>query len=342
MKRTCSVAVVLLAAICGFADEAQAAPLISTISPSSGTTLGGTQVTITGTDLGTNPADINVTFGGVAATNLITSGGTTLFVTTPAYPTAGPVDVTVIHSGGGDTKLSGFTYVAADGPAPTVSSVSPTKGTTVGGTAIKIIGSNFRANATVRIGDVNATNPVVDGSGQTITAVTPGSQGGLPGAVSVTVINTDTTSGSLVNGFAYSAQCDNVITTNCIDQLLVNNASPPAGISGELIGTGTGLQVSMVNSGNPADRFKLDPAVTVADEIKVVLKVGTGLDPVIGLSTGDIQNQGLKWNATTRLATLTLKPRASSWSANPALTLVVRCRPAPAHPRPLWTTTPLP
>ena len=57
-------------------------------------------------------------------------------------------------------------------PSPTVSSVSPNSGSTAGGTAVTITGTNFAAGATVTFGGTAATNVVVV-SGTQITATTP-------------------------------------------------------------------------------------------------------------------------------------------------------------------------
>ena len=87
-----------------------------------------------------------------------------------------------------------FTYLAP----PTVSSVSPNSGSTSGGTAVTITGTNFAAGATVTFGGAAATNVVVVNS-TTITATTPA---GSAGAVTVTV-KVSGQSGSLTNGFTY-------------------------------------------------------------------------------------------------------------------------------------------
>ena len=66
-----------------------------------------------------------------------------------------------------------------------MSSVSPNNGSTTGGTAVTITGTNFAAGATVTFGGTAATNVVVVNS-TTITATTPLH---AAGAVTVTVTN---------------------------------------------------------------------------------------------------------------------------------------------------------
>jgi hypothetical protein len=169
-----------------------AAPTVSSVSPNSGSTGGGTAVTITGTNFA---AGATVMFGSAAATNVVVGSGTQITATTPAG-SAGAVTVTVTNPGGQSGSLtSGFTYVIV----PTVSSVSPNNGPVAGGTAVTITGTNFAAGATVKFGNTAATNVVV-GSGTQITATTPA---GSAGAVTVTV-TVNGQSGSLTNGFTYN------------------------------------------------------------------------------------------------------------------------------------------
>jgi hypothetical protein len=82
-----------------------------------------------------------------------------------------------------------------------VSSVTPNSGSTGGGTAVTVTGTNFATGATVTFGSGAATNVVVVSS-TTITATTPA---GSAGAVTVTVTNPGSLNGSLTNGFTYLA-----------------------------------------------------------------------------------------------------------------------------------------
>jgi hypothetical protein len=169
-------------------------PTVSSISPNSGPTAGGTAVTITGTNFG---AGATVAFGGTAATKVVVVNSTTITATTPAG-SAGAVTVTVTANGQSGSLASGFSYTAP----PTVTSVSPNSGPTAGGTAVTITGTNFAAGATMTFGGTAATKAVVV-SGTEITAATPA---GIAGAVTVTVANPGGQSGSLADGFTYVVQ----------------------------------------------------------------------------------------------------------------------------------------
>ena len=167
-------------------------PTVSSVSPNSGSTVGGTAVTITGTNFA---AGATVTFGSAAATGVTVVNGTTITATTPVG-SAGGVTVTVTNPGGQSGSLaSAFTYLAQ----PTVSSVSPNSGSTAGGTAVTITGTNFAAGATVTFGSAAATGVTVV-NGTTITATTPAH---AAGAVTV-MVTVNGQSGSLATGFTYN------------------------------------------------------------------------------------------------------------------------------------------
>ena len=170
------------------------APTVTAISPVSGTTAGGTAVAITGTGF---LSGATVTFGGTAASNATVVSGTSITATTPVH-VAGAVNVVVTDSGGSGTLTNGFTY---SNPAPTVTAISPASGTTAGGTAVMITGTGFLPGATVKIGGAAATTVTVVGS-TSITATTPANAAGI---VSVVATNPDGQSGTLTNGFTYTA-----------------------------------------------------------------------------------------------------------------------------------------
>lgn len=85
-------------------------PTITTLSPTSGPTSGGTAVTITGTNLDTTDS---VTFDGAPAPFSVINATTLSAVTPPG--TAGAADVVVTNPAGSDTAVGAFTYVAGPG-----------------------------------------------------------------------------------------------------------------------------------------------------------------------------------------------------------------------------------
>ena len=172
------------------------APTVTSISPTSGTTSGGTAVNISGTGF---LSGATVSVGGTTATGVTVVNSTTITATTAAHA-AGAVSVVVTNTDGkSGTLTTGYTYVVIN-PAPTVTSISPPSGTTAGGTAVSITGTGFLAGATVKLGGTAATGVTVVNS-TTISATAPAH---AAGAVSVIVTNTDSQSGTLAGGYTYT------------------------------------------------------------------------------------------------------------------------------------------
>ncbi len=118
-------------------------PTLTSISPTSGPSGGGTTIMLAGTNFA---AGAIVRVGGVAATGVTVVSATQVRATTPAG-SVGARSVQITNPSGESASLAGaFTYV--DGPDLT--SVSPTSGPTTGGTTITIAGSSFAPGAMVR------------------------------------------------------------------------------------------------------------------------------------------------------------------------------------------------
>ena len=188
------------------------APTVTSITPNSGTTNGGTAVTIAGTGF---LAGATVKMGGTSATVLAVVNSGLITATAPAHA-AGAVDVVVTNT---DTKTgtltSGYTYTAASNPAPTVTSINPATGVTTGGTTVTITGTGFLAGAAVSFGGTAATGVALVNS-TTITSSTPAH---AAGAVNVVVTNTDTKSGTLTNGYTYTAPTGTIALSTVVSGL---------------------------------------------------------------------------------------------------------------------------
>jgi IPT/TIG domain-containing protein len=172
------------------------APTLSAVAPSRGHA--GSAVALTGTGFQPNAT---VTFGGAAAS--VSSGtDTTLSVTAPAHA-SGAVDVRVANlDGQAVTLASAFTYVAP----PTLASLSPTAGSTAGGTSVTLAGTGFVAGApgapssTVSFGGATATVTSV-----TPTAIVVTTPLHAAAAVDVTVTNPDGQTAALPGAFTFNA-----------------------------------------------------------------------------------------------------------------------------------------
>jgi IPT/TIG domain/Bacterial Ig domain/Putative Ig domain len=95
-------------------------------------------------------------------------------------------------------------------PAPTISGVSPNSGTSSGGTAVTISGSNFQSGAAVQFGSFPAAAIQVVNSGQ-IRTVTPAEQSGV---VNITVKDSDGQIATASNIFTFTAPPLQITTTS--------------------------------------------------------------------------------------------------------------------------------
>ena len=159
-------------------------PIITSVSPSAGPVAGATAVTIQGANFSGATA---VNFSSVQATNVsISADGSSITATSPPG-NAGTVDITVVASGGSNTLSTAdqFTYA----PVPTVSGVLPAQGSTQGGTAVSITGTNFHGTGytvtAVSFGGVPATGFTIN-SATSITATSPAGSAGVAHVVVAT------------------------------------------------------------------------------------------------------------------------------------------------------------
>ncbi len=168
-----------LQALTGHAASAATGPTITSVSPDSGPTTGGTLVTITGSGFTGATA---VTFSSASATNITVASDTEITAVTPAG-TAGTAAVRVVTPIAQTAAL--YTYTAATGP--TITSVSPDSGPATGGTLVTITGTGFTGATEVLFRSTPATNITV-ASDTEITAVTPAGTAGLAAVRVVTPI----------------------------------------------------------------------------------------------------------------------------------------------------------
>ena len=146
-------------------------PTVTGVTPTSGPTVGGTSVTVSGSNLsGATAVDF-----GTANPGTITADTTgSITVTSPSG--TGTVDVTVTTPNGTSAKTSAdqFTYNA---PAlPTVTAVTPTSGPTAGGTRVTVSGSNLSGATAVDFGTANPGTITADTAGS-ITVTSPSGTG---------------------------------------------------------------------------------------------------------------------------------------------------------------------
>lgn len=172
-----------------------AAPSVTSVAPASGGAAGGNSVTVTGTGFTGATA---VSFGGSPAASFTVNSATQITATAPAG--SGTVNVTVTTPGGTSATGAGnqYRYVAA----PTISAISPTGGSSGGGTPVTITGTDFVSGNSYSASFGATTVPATYASATTLTATAPAGAGTV--AVGVTDTTTGQTSTGSVN-YTYAA-----------------------------------------------------------------------------------------------------------------------------------------
>ena len=258
------------------------APLITTISPSSGYTTGSSVITIPGSRF-MEGAAISLVNGSSLIPGSITSFTPTkivgLFVLTGFPP--GMYNLTVTNPGG-LTGTRPFTLIAP-GDTPTIGSISPASGTNTATLALTINGTNFRSGATVTItnGTRNLTVAGILTSSTKMRCSLP--LAGLPaGLYNLTILNGDGSSASQQNIFTVNNPAP-----------VITSISPSSGYSGDtpvITITGSkfaaGARISLVNGST-----LVPGSVTSLTETRIVCTVLlTGVTP--GLYNLTVSNQG--------------------------------------------------
>ena len=157
------------------------APTVSGVSPMTGPLVGGTVVSIMGTNLANATA---IEFGTAAVTSIVSDIAGKIVVISPAFGAAGPVDVTVTTPlGTSATSPADIFYYSS--AASSVTGVTPNSGPPGGGTMVMITGNGFDPNGPilVRFGAIAATSITVNSTTMITATSPPGS-----GTVDVTVV----------------------------------------------------------------------------------------------------------------------------------------------------------
>lgn len=254
-------------------------PVVTGLSPSSGSADGGTVVTITGARL---TGATSVTFGGTPAAYTVQSS-TSIRATSPAHA-AGPVAVRVKTPAGLSPPVT-YTYESDPAPPPVVSLVAPLTGTVDGGTEVTITGTGFTGATSVTFDGSPATSVSVDSDTQ-ISATTPAHAAG-PVAVAVsTPAGTSTVPGLFT--YLPGAAPEPVV-------LLVAPATGPVtgGTSVTITGTGFSGATAVSFGGTAATSFAVDSDLQItattpahaAGIVDVAVTTPAGTSTVPGLFT---------------------------------------------------------
>ena len=161
-------------------------PVIQSVRPRAGSTLGGNQVTISGADF-TNATAVD--FGSTPATDFLVDSPNAITAVVPAH-SAGTVDVTVTILGGATSPIDSadkYTFVLN---LPVVTSVVFDVGNVSGGEPVTITGRLFLSGATVDFGTTSSSSVTVKSSTMIVAKAPPGAAG----TVEVTVTTSKGTS----------------------------------------------------------------------------------------------------------------------------------------------------
>ena len=283
------------------------APTVGAVSPTSGTTGGGTTVTISGTNLSGATA---VGFGANPAAAYTVDSSTSITATAPAG-SAGTVDVTVTTAGGTSATSGGdrYTYVV---PPPTVSSVSPTSGSSAGGTTVTISGTNLTAATAVSFGATAASSYAVNNS-TTITATAPAGTTGSTVDVTVTTAG-GTSATNAGDSYSYTAAPPPLP--------VVSGLSPGSGPAGTVVtvsGTNLAGATAVSFGAAAASSFAVDDSTTIT----AVAPAGTGTVDVTVTAAGGTSatTGGDRFSYTAGAANRVPSPVGGSWQLNGSASL---------------------
>lgn len=154
------------------------APVVETITPTSGPTGSSTTVTVTGRHL----ANAEVRVDGIPVTVTERADDRLVFVVPSGA--AGPVDIRIVDLGTGLYTVvpAGFTRFAPD--QPEITTLVPDHGPVAGGTRLEIHGSGFDADTTVSIGTQTVAIVDADLPDRIVVVTPPAAAGGVNVVVS--------------------------------------------------------------------------------------------------------------------------------------------------------------
>ncbi|MBB5752874.1 IPT/TIG domain-containing protein [Prosthecomicrobium pneumaticum] len=275
---------------------AASGPELTSLSPTTGPTTGGTSVTLTGTGF---TGATGVTFGGTAGTDLSVTNDTTLTVKTPAH-VAGAVDVVVTTGDGSDTLDDGFTYQAV------TLSLSPAAGALPGGTAA----TDYSVSVTASDGASPYSYAVTSGAlpgGVNLNAST-GALSGTPTteeSASFTITATDSlgNTGSAAYTIAIAAEASGPELAS----LSPTTGPTTGGTSVTLTGTGFTGATGVTFGGTAATDLSVTNDTTLT--VKTPAHVAGAVDVVV--TTGD-GSDTLASGFTYQAVTLSLSPAAGA------------------------------
>lgn len=261
----------------------QIRPIVLMISPSSGTTLGGDAITITGSGF---TGVTSVTLNSTPVLGFTFIDDSTITATTPPHA-AGTVQATVTTNLGSGTGGS-FTYVP---PAPTITGINPVSGSTSGGTLVVITGTNLTGATAVSVDGV----PVADFQVVDDTHIAATTAPNAPGTGPVSV----TTPGGTATG---PATYTYVTPAPTISGFLPTSGTTAGGTQVTITGTGLTGATAVSIAGVPAAGFTVLNDTTI---VATTAPSGPTSGPVSVSTPGGIATSATNYTYVTSAPTLT-------------------------------------
>ena len=200
------------------------APSVSSLSLTSGTTAGGTVVTISGSHFTGATA---VDFGSVPADDFTVLSDGSIVATAPPQAAA-TVDVTVTTYSGTSATSSSDHFTYSNASLPTVSALSDTSGPATGGDAVTITGSYFTGATAVNFGSVTTSDfTVLSDSSILVTAPAQ------PAATVNVTVTTDSGTSTTYGSYTYNA-----VSAPAVTSLGTSSGSTAGGTLVEINGSG--------------------------------------------------------------------------------------------------------
>jgi hypothetical protein len=300
-------------------------PRVTTVSPASGSTEGGTRVTIFGDGF---QAPVQVFFGAAEA-QVVTVNFDQIIVmspnardTAPAanVPVTGPVDVRIINVNSATTITAPgiFRYI----PGMQITAAGPTSGSAFGGTFVTIDGTGFNDPIAVTVGGIAAQPIRVSGTQLLVkTSPTPIPCSPPTGVISVTNINDGTSATG--PSFTYTAEKPlitsvNPVTVQAGHTTTIRVVNPGVGADGTgtvrfTIGSGTNIATVF-----PAPAVITDPRGPIDFVVTVPTNFTFPQTSCVSGSFTGTQNQPLTTNVTfTNITTGCTDTAANSVTITP-------------------------
>ena len=262
------------------------APTVTLLTPAAGAAEGGNSVVVTGTGFTGVIGAAAVKFGAVDATSYVVDSPTQITAVAPAGTVDTVVDVTVTTPAGTSaTAGSGDDYTYG---VPTVTALSPTAGTTAGGTPVTITGTNFVAGATVAFGAGNPATGVAVVNATTITCLSPLHSAGVVDVMVTTPAGTSSAAGA-GNDYTYLVDTADVA-------LALTTPAPGGGNSITGGGAIRTVAVDVVNATASVvltgTKLSGQAVVIAGTNAADVITTGTGTAPIYTVNTTSVAAAG--------------------------------------------------